>query len=429
MGLATAPHRGISPEPADYFSCVHCGLCLEHCPTYLQTGLEMSSPRGRIHLIMALNEGRIEPSATYAESIEQCLVCRACEAACPSGVPFGRLMESARAQLHEQRSPGRARRVLEWLVFSQLIGHPHRLLNLGGLLRVYQRSGLQGLIQRSGVRRALAPRLAELDQMLPTLPKKFFHPSRDFFPAPGKAQARVALFTGCVMPLLYPAVHWATIRVLNRNGCDVYVPGEQVCCGALNVHSGERERASEMAVTNVGAFANLPIHAVIVNAAGCGSTLKEYGDILPSGDRLATKVRDIHEFLIELGLRQPRGTVNRTVTLQESCHLAHAQRITGPPRQILDAIPGLSVVHMAHPDRCCGSAGSYSVTHTEMSMDLLDQRMEEARASGANTIATANPGCLLQLATGIKRHGLSMDVKHIIELLDESYAAESRWDS
>ena len=184
-----------------------------------------------------------------------------------------------------------------------------------------------------------------------------------------------------------------------------------------------------MAVTNVGAFANLPIDAVIVNAAGCGSTLKEYGDILPSGDRLATKVRDIHEFLIELGLRQPRGKVNRTITLQESCHLAHAQRITGPPRQILDAIPGLSVVHMAHPDRCCGSAGSYSVTHTEMSMNLLDQRMDEARASGANTIATANPGCLLQLATGVKRHGLSMDVKHIIELLDESYAAESRWDS
>ncbi len=188
MGLATSQHQGISPEPADYFSCVHCGLCLEHCPTYLQTGLEMSSPRGRIHLITALNEGRIDASETYAESIEQCLVCRACEAACPSGVPFGRLMESARAQLHERRPPGRARRALEWLVFSQLIGHPQRLLNLAGLLRVYQRSGLQRLIQRSGVLQALAPRVAGLDQMLPALPKKFFHPSRDFFRRRGRLE-------------------------------------------------------------------------------------------------------------------------------------------------------------------------------------------------------------------------------------------------
>ena len=214
-----------------------------------------------------------EVSETYAESIEQCLVCRACEAACPSGVPFGRLMESARAQLHEHRSPGRARRALEWLVFSQLIGHPQRLLNLGGLLRVYQRSGLQRLIQRSGVLQALAPRVAELDQMLPTLPKKFFHPRRDFFPAQGKARARVALFTGCVMPILYPAVHWATIRVLNRNGCDVYVPGEQCAAARSTCILESVSERGRWQWTNVGAFANLPIDALIVNAAGCGSTL------------------------------------------------------------------------------------------------------------------------------------------------------------
>ncbi|HEX3247055.1 MAG TPA: (Fe-S)-binding protein [Chloroflexota bacterium] len=427
MGVVALSQHGSAPDPADYFSCVHCGLCLEHCPTYLQTGLEISSPRGRIHLITALNEGRIEPSEVYAESIEQCLVCRACEAACPSGVAFGRIMESARAQLREREPTRGGRRILEWLVFDQLIGYPDRLLRLGKLLRAYQRSGLSDLLQRSGVLQAVAPRLAALDHMLPDLPKRFFHPRRDFFPAPGKARARVALFTGCVMPLLYPNVHWATIRVLNRNGCDVYVPHEQVCCGALNVHSGEREAASRMAASNIHAFEYLPIDALVVNAAGCGSTLKEYGELIRSGDRLAEKVRDIHEFLMELGLRAPRGRLHRTVTLQESCHLIHAQRVSRQPRAILEAIPGLSLVDMPHPDRCCGSAGSYSVTHTEMSMRLLDERMAEAQATGADTIATANPGCLLQLTTGVRRHALQMEVKHVIELLDESYGRESRW--
>ncbi|MFN0070008.1 MAG: (Fe-S)-binding protein [Chloroflexota bacterium] len=427
MGLtvhATAAH---TPDPADYYGCVHCGMCLEHCPTYLQSGLEMASPRGRIHLITALNEDRIEPSETYAAAIDQCLVCRACEAACPSGVPFGRLMESARAQLRDRRERGRFRQVIEWLVFDQLIGRPQRLLGLGHWLRAYQRSGLQHLVRGSGMLQMLAPRLAALEQMLPRLPRKFFHPQRDFFPAPGRARARVALFTGCVMPLLYPEVHWATIRVLNRNGCDVYVPREQVCCGALNVHSGERDSAVKMVEQNVRAFGHLPVDAVVVNAAGCGSTLKGYGELLAAGESLAAKVRDIHELLIELPIRPPRGQVKRRVTLQESCHLVHAQRISAQPRALLESIPGITFVDMAQSDRCCGSAGSYSVTQTLMSLDLLDSRMQEARATGADTIATANPGCLLQLSAGVTRHGLTMDVKHIIELLDESYAAESRW--
>jgi glycolate oxidase iron-sulfur subunit len=387
----------------------------------------MFSPRGRIHLITAVNESRIDASDTYSDAIEQCLVCRACEAACPSGVPFGRLMESARAQLSEHRDRTGWRRALEWLVFRQLIGHPGRLFALGSLLRAYQRSGLSGFLQRSGALQVVAPRLSELEQLLPVLPKKFFHPKSDFYPATGKARARVALFTGCVMPLLYPSVHWATIRVLNRNGCDVYVPSEQVCCGALNVHSGERDAAQQMADTNLQTFGHLPIDALIVNAAGCGSTLKDLGEIHPDGSRLAQKVKDIHEFLMDLGLRQPHGELRRRVTLQESCHLVHAQRISASPRQILGSIPGLELVDMAHPDRCCGSAGSYSVTHPDMSAELLEQRMTEARETGADTLATANPGCMLQLQAGVKRHGLNLDVRHIIELLDESYSTESRW--
>jgi glycolate oxidase iron-sulfur subunit len=387
----------------------------------------MFSPRGRIHLITAFNESRIEASDTYSEAIEQCLVCRACEAACPSGVPFGRLMESARAQLSAQREPTGWRRAVEWLVFHQLIGHRGRLLAFGSWLRAYQRSGLSALVQRSGFLQVVAPRLFELEQLLPTLPKKFFHPRRDFFPASGKARARVALFTGCVMPVMYPSVHWATIRVLNRNGCDVYVPTEQVCCGALNVHSGERGEARQMADKNLSALAHLPIDALIVNAAGCGSTLKDYGEIHPDGSRLAGKVQDIHEFLVNLGLRQPHGELRKRVTLQESCHLIHAQRISAAPRQVLGSIPGLELVDMDHPDRCCGSAGSYSVTHPDMSARLLEQRMIEARRTQADVIVTANPGCILQLQAGVRRNGLHMDVRHIVELLDESYSAESRW--
>lgn len=419
--------QGHAPDPADYYSCVHCGMCLEHCPTYLNTGVETASPRGRIHLITALNEGRIPLSQTYADTVEQCLVCRACEAACPSGVPFGRLMESARMQLREQRELGPARRGLEWLVFHQLIGRPNRLRAVGRMLRAYQRSGLQELVQRSGVLQRIAPRLASLDRMLPALPRKFFYPDADFFPAPGPARTRVALFTGCVMPIMYPAVHAATIRVLNRNGCDVYVPKEQVCCGALGVHSGERSSSSGMAEVNRDAFLNLPIDAIVVNAAGCGSTLKEYGDLVEGGGALAAKVRDIHELLVELPFRRSEGIVNRTVTLQESCHLSHAQRITAQPRAILSSIPGLRFVEMDHPDRCCGSAGSYSVTQPEMSAALLGQRLAEFQRTGADTIATANPGCLLQLEAGIRHLGLRVEVKHIVELLDESYANEPRW--
>jgi glycolate oxidase iron-sulfur subunit len=419
-----------TPAAEDISQCVHCGLCLQHCPTYLQTGQETESPRGRIHLIGALNEGRIEASGSYAQHLNLCLVCRACESACPSGVPFGRIMETARTQLAARRPPTWRGRLLRWAVFEQLLPRPGRLRQLAGLLRAYQRSGLQRLVRASGLLRLIPGRLDQAEAQLPRLPSRFFTPPVDVLPAEGERRCRVGFFSGCVMPLLYPETHAATIRVLRRNGCEVVVPRGQVCCGALNVHSGERASARGLARQNLRAFLDAGLDAIVVNAAGCGSTLKEYGELLghepadqARAERFADQVRDVNEFLAGLDLVPPSGVVPRVVTLQESCHLAHAQRIRAAPRELLGRIPGLRLVELAHPDLCCGSAGVYSLTQPEMSERILESRMAEIEQTAADTVVTANPGCMLQLERGVRGKRLRVDVRHVVELLDESYRA------
>ena len=419
------------PSAADLSTCVHCGLCLQHCPTYLVTGQETESPRGRLHLINALNEGRIEATDAYAKHINLCLVCRACENVCPSGVPFGRIMEPARTQLANLRPGGPRRRLLRWAVFDQLMPHPHRLRLLAGVLRHFQRSGLQWLVRASGLLRVLPGRLDLAEAQLPRLRDRFFRPKREVFPARGVRRYRVGFFSGCVMPYLYSEVHAATLEVLRRNGCEVVVPPSQTCCGALNVHSGEREAARDMARRNIRAFLNAGLDAVIVNAAGCGSTLKEYDELLahdPADRELAERfsllVKDVNEFLAAIELQPPTHPVRRRVTLQESCHLVHAQRITTAPRQLLSRLPELELVEMAHPDLCCGSAGIYNVTQPEMSSAILAGKMDEIEVTVADTIATANPGCMLQLEQGVRSRGLRMDVRHIVELVYEGYGGQ-----
>jgi glycolate oxidase iron-sulfur subunit len=433
---------------------VHCGLCLQHCPTYLLTGDENESPRGRLHLIGALNEGRIESNEVYSRHINLCLVCRACENVCPSGVPFGRIMERARAQLVERRTKADApraaatglERMLRWLVFRYLLPSSRRLRLMAGLLRHYQRSGAQQLFRASPLPRLLPSRLERAEAQLPRLPDRFFRPRVEVFPAEGPRRQRVGLFTGCVMPYMYPEVHAATLRVLRRNGCEVVVPAEQVCCGALNVHSGEREMAREMARRNVQVFLGAGLEAVIVNSAGCGSTLKEYGELL-AHDRRASQaaselagtepagpepaegfsllVKDVNEFLASIELERPTRQVRRRVTLQDSCHLVHAQRIKAAPRQLLALVPGLELIEMAHPDLCCGSAGIYNITQPGMSAELLESKMTDIEATGAETIVTANPGCLLQLEQGVRQSGMHAEVVHVVQLLDAAYGALS----
>jgi glycolate oxidase iron-sulfur subunit len=412
----------LAPSPADLSQCVHCGLCLPNCPTYLQTGYEAESPRGRIHLIAALNDGRVAANDAYRQHLELCLVCRNCESVCPSGVKFGRIMEAGRAQLYERAALSPGERLFRRVAFKELLPHPGRLRALFGALLIYQRSGLQSLVRAS---RLLPGPLAQAESLLPRLPAPF-SPRWEVYPADGQRRYRVGLFTGCVMPLVYGPVHAATLRVLRHNGCEVHIPRQQVCCGALNVHGGEQDVTRALARKNLQAFLGRGLDAIVVNSAGCGAIMKEYGEMLGSAEaaEFARLTRDVSEFLAGIQLEPFRRPVQRRVTLQESCHLVHAQRIKDAPRALLAAIPGLELRDMAHPELCCGSAGLYMVTQPEMSTQILDQKMGEIASTGVQTVVTANPGCMMQLQRGLRRAGLAADVKHVVELVDEGYQAE-----
>jgi len=412
----------LGPSAADLAQCVHCGLCLQNCPTYLLTGYEAESPRGRIHLMQALNDGRVQATASYKQHLDRCLVCRNCETVCPSGVPFGRIMEAGRAQLYARARLGLGERLFRRLAFRELLPHQARLRALFGLLLIYQRSGLQRLVHASGLLDWLPPAVRDAERLLPRLAAPFV-PRQEVYPAIGPRRYRVGLFMGCVMPLVYGPVHAATLRVLRHNGCEVHIPRNQACCGALNVHGGERQVAGQLACQNAQAFVGRGLDAVIVNSAGCGSTMKEYAELGadPAVAELAALTRDVNEFLASIELVPPRRPVRKRVTLQESCHLVHAQRISAAPRQLLGRIPGLEVVEMAHPERCCGSAGLYMLTQPALATRLLEAKMDEMAATGAGNIVTANPGCMMQLERGLRRAGRPGTVTHLVELLDESY--------
>ncbi len=406
--------------------CVHCGLCLNHCPTYRVTQLEPESPRGRIHLVRAAAEGRIEPNERFGEHIYLCLMCRACETACPSGVHYGRIAEAAREVLGPPGSP--LARWLARLAFTQLFPFPGRLRLAARLLRFYQRSGLQWL-----ARRVLPRRLRQMEAMLPPVPPHFFAPDADVLLAIGARRARVALLSGCVMSTLFAEINDATVRVLRRNGCEVVIPRGQVCCGALNVHNGETRAARSMARRNISSFLDAGVDAIIVNAAGCGAAMKEYGHLLRDDPdyaepaaRMAALVKDAGEYLAGLGLVPPSQRVEMTVTYQDPCHLAHGQKVRAQPRQLLAAIPGLRLLEMEGSDRCCGSAGIYNITHPQMSQELLTEKMAAVARTGAQAIVAPNPGCMLQLRFGATQYGPGLPVYHLMDLLDRAYEQETR---
>ena len=417
------------PSDADLSQCVHCGFCLQQCPTYLQLGLETDSPRGRIHLIRALTEERVAATPALFRHLDLCLQCRACETACPSGVPYGRIMESGRAMLVQQRRAPLAWRVRN-LLLRAVLPYPKRLATAFSLLRLYQRSGLQGLVRRTGVLRWLPFGLAEAESMLPDVPRR---PFRMRSANATTSSRRVALLTGCVMPYLYPRTHDATVRVLRRNGVEAVAPEAQRCCGALSLHAGDRRTARELARRNIDAFFAEDVEAVVVNSAGCGSAMKEYAELLEHDPAYAEKARcfsalvqDVNEYLAALPLRPPRAPLTARVTYQDSCHLVHAQKVRAAPRDMLHSIPGLELIEMAAPDRCCGSGGIYSFTQREMSLRLLDEKIEDVAATGAPTVVTANPGCMMQLEAGLRRHNRPGRVVHVVEMLDEAYRAEEQ---
>jgi glycolate oxidase iron-sulfur subunit len=423
-----------APRPEDLSRCVHCGLCLMSCPTFVETGLEPESPRGRIYLIRAVQEGRIPLTDTVVEHLDLCLGCRNCEAVCPSGVPYGRIIEGARARIeaHVGERPSRYR--LRGFILRQLFPHPARIRLIAALLRAYQASGVQGAVRRSGLLR-LAPRsLRELEALAPPVSRRPFRVRRGVAQATGgEAVRRVALFAGCIMPYTHAETQRATMRVLRQNGCDVVAPPAQGCCGALLVHNGDRAAARALARRNVDAFLASGAETVVVNAAGCGSTLKEYGELLADdpayaarAEAFAHRVKDVTEVLAERPLAGTLGAVPARVTYQDSCHLAHAQRVKDAPRDLIRSVPGVAFVEMANADRCCGSAGIYNIVQREMSGRLLRSKMEDVTAARPDVIVTANPGCMIQLEAGARQEGMAARVLHVVDLIDEAYRAGAR---
>ena len=415
------------PQWEDYSKCIRCGLCLNQCPTYRELGVEMDSPRGRIYQMVLVAEGRLPLGESFVRHIDLCLDCRACETACPSGVEYGKLVEAARAQIEQHYPRPWQERLLRRLAFHYLLPNPMILRLAAALLRFSQNSGLQEMARRSGLLQEF-PRLAEVEPLAPAMESPSFFPQiGKVFPARGNRRFRVAFHAGCIANVAFARLQEATVRVLQANGCEVVVPSGQICCGALHVHAGLRDEARSLARRNIEVFLREPVDAILTNAAGCGSTLKEYGYLLRDDpvwrERAAAfdaRMKDVTEFLAEIGLTQTMRPLPGTVTYQDSCHLAHGQKVRQQPRALLQSVPGLRLVEMPLADLCCGSAGIYNVTETRLAMQLLRNKMEAVNGTGAQTVATANPGCILQLRAGVKLYGQGQRVAHVVELLDQA---------
>lgn len=412
-------------EPAR--SCIHCGMCLEACPTYLLTRLETESPRGRIHLMEELAAGNVEATPALRTHLDRCLACRACEAVCPSGVGYGALIENARTAIAAHDAPARPlpERLLRRTILS-LLGDPARLEAASGVLALYERTRLRPLLHRLGIVSRLPRGLRRLEAMYPPLTRPRYRAPA----APVHATTRAALLLGCVMRVAYGDVHTATARVLTRLGVEVVDAPEQVCCGALHAHSGERRDAMALARRNIEAFERAGVDVVVVDAAGCGAHMKGYGELLADDaqwrERAAEfsgRVRDVTEFLAALGDGRALGSLDMTVTYQEPCHLAHAQRIRTAPRALLSRVAGLELREMKESDVCCGSAGSYNLVQPALADALLERKLDSIVATGAEAVVSANPGCMLQVSSGLVRRGLAIPVLHVVEVLDRAMAS------
>ncbi len=414
------------PEYDDYSRCVHCGLCANNCPTYRLWGQEADSPRGRIRQMALVDQGRLEIGDSFVTHIDRCLNCRNCETVCPSGVEYGKILELARAQIEQKYKRPLAARIARDLVYRKLLPYPGRIAAIAGVLKIYQRSGLAALARGTGILRLLG--LQNKEKLLPRIDSDFFFSALGkTFPAIGARRSRVALFAGCVAQVTFSDLNRATIRVLQANGCEVVVPAAQTCCGALAAHAGVRDVARDLAQRNFAAFNPDDFDAIINNASGCGSMLKEYPVLFPAdanqetrAKRFSAKVRDINEFLADLGLTAALKTIPVRVTYQDSCHLVHGQKISEAPRRLIRAIPGIEFVEMPLSQQCCGSAGVYNVTENRTSLELLDLKMESVEQTRAQIIVTANPGCILQLRAGATLHKTGQEVLHVVELLDRA---------
>ena len=415
--------------------CMHCGLCLPVCPTYDATKLERNSPRGRISLMRAIADGEMELTKNFGEEMYFCLGCLACTTACPAGVNYAELFEVARMDIETSGVLARpSRNVIRWLTVKYIFTRPRILRWLGRLLYFYQVAGLQKLVRAVRLTVILPRRLRELEPLTPTVRRHFSDALIREIETPPRRHYRVGLLTGCVQDLIYSEINRDTADVLLAHDCEVFTPRLQHCCGSLHAHNGELELAREMARRNILALEHSAgsldkLDAIVSNAGGCGSHLKNCGHLLQDDPCFSAraalwseKLRDIHEWLAIIGIRRPTGLCPpERITYHESCHLCHGQKITNPPRDTVRAITGLELVEMSESNWCCGSAGIYNITQPEMSKKLLDRKLQHIKATGATIVASANPGCSAQLETGLRQAGSSVKVIHPISLLAAAF--------
>jgi glycolate oxidase iron-sulfur subunit len=420
------PHEKAGIDYELFLDCVHCGLCTSACPTYLELGTEADSPRGRIYLMRSVTDGRLELDDSVRRHLDLCLDCRACETACPSGVQYGKLIEPFRIQMGKSRPATPTLNFLQRFLLFQVTPYAQRMRLALWPARLLQRCGVDSLLERSGLLRLLPKSLRELHAMLPRLgPRAGRLP--ETLPAEGKRRARVALFTGCAADAFFPHTNRATARILQKNGCEVWTPPDQVCCGALHYHAAQERPALDFARRNIEHFSRRleETDAIIVNAAGCGAMMKEYSHIMSGGQaatRFAGRVRDLSEFLIELGPVPPTHSLNLRAAYQDACHLCHAQQIRKQPRQLLEMIPGLKLVPIAESEICCGAAGSYNLTEPEMSERLGRRKTANIVASDVEAVFSGNVGCLLQMGRYLRRERPGLWIAHVADALWAAYS-------
>ncbi|MGI0485630.1 (Fe-S)-binding protein [Pantanalinema rosaneae CENA516] len=418
------------PDPKLIDTCVHCGFCLSTCPSYRVIGKETDSPRGRIYLMDGVNEGEIPLSAATVQHFDSCLGCLACVTTCPSGVQYDKLIEATRQQVERNHARSLPEKLLRRLIFSTF-PYPDRLRLLLRPLGLYQRSGLQKLVRSLGILPQLSPQLAAMESMLPPIPPQAFQDTLpEVIPAVGTRRYRVGLLLGCVQRLFNPEVNEATVRVLTANGCEVVIPKSQGCCGALTHHQGQEPQSQVLARQTIASFADQNIDFVLINASGCGHTLKEYGSILhddpnyrESAQAFAAQVRDVQEFLADVGLTSKLSPLQEqplSIVYQDACHMLHGQKISVQPRQLLKQIPGVQLREPVDAALCCGSAGVYNILQPDVAAELGRQKVQNLTNTGASVIASANIGCFVQITKHLQLQGKSVPVLHPMQLLDYS---------
>jgi glycolate dehydrogenase iron-sulfur subunit len=404
-------------KPPLYLDCIHCGLCLSSCPTYRVLGSEMDSPRGRIYLMRAYDEGRAKMTDSFVEHMFRCLDCRACETACPSGVHFGHMMEEMRGKIVDDRPAHWVAR----LMLNHVFPVPWRFQLAARMLHLYRVLGVQSLVRATGLLKWIAPQMAAAEALMPDIRIENGLTPGATYRAEGKKEGTVAFFTGCVMNSMMGSINKASVKLLTAAGYDVVIPAEQICCGALANHAGLRDTAKSMAHKNVNAFPVDRLDAIIINAAGCGAMLKEYPLLIDNAGVFSSKVKDITEFLVSTRIFERLNTpMKGRVGYDDPCHLIHGQGVKAEPRKLLKAIPGIDFVEVEGADQCCGSAGIYNITQNELSMEILDRKMEKIQKAKIDVLATGNPGCMFQFRYGAKKFGMKLEVLHPVELLVRS---------